>query len=206
METINGNGSLFRGQLVRLTAENPALLAEADARWSSNSEFSRLLNRGPAQIWSTKKITQWIEQDIERDDGQEFFFEVRALKNDCLIGFIGMFGIRWPHGDAMVAIGIGEPEYWGGGYGTEAMRLVLRYAFQELNLYRVTLGVFAYNTRAIRCYEKAGFKHEGREHGTIYRDGERSDVLFMGVLREEWEEQEKKRDTVNLELETAGPR
>ncbi len=70
------------------------------------------------------------------------------------------------------------------------MKIGLRYAFQELNLERVTLGVFAYNTRAIRSYEKAGFRHEGRERRYIHRDGERADVLFMGILRQEWQRHE----------------
>jgi RimJ/RimL family protein N-acetyltransferase len=66
------------------------------------------------------------------------------------------------------------------------MRLMLHYAFTELNLQRITLAVFDYNRRAVRSYEKAGFTYEGRERGFLYRDGERADTLFMGILRDEW--------------------
>lgn len=67
------------------------------------------------------------------------------------------------------------------------MRVLLRFAFQELNLHRVTLDVFDYNLRALRSYEKTGFKLEGRERGVIQRDGKRYNALAMGTLREEWE-------------------
>jgi RimJ/RimL family protein N-acetyltransferase len=68
------------------------------------------------------------------------------------------------------------------------MRLVLRFAFGELNLNRLTLDVFEYNPRAIRSYESAGFKHEGRGRGWLKRDGRRWDMVYMGILRSEWEE------------------
>jgi RimJ/RimL family protein N-acetyltransferase len=88
-----------------------------------------------------------------------------------------------------VGLSIGARENWGKGYGTEMMHLLLRYAFMEVNLRRVTLAVFEYNPRAIRTYEKAGFRHEGRVRGRLKRDGKRWDMLIMGVLREEWKEQ-----------------
>ena len=115
-----------------------------------------------------------------------FFFDIHAREDDKLLGFVGLWGPEWTHGDTIVSIGLGEPEYWGKGYGTEAMHLVLQYAFTELNLHRVTLFVFEYNARGIRSYEKAGFKHEGRIRQLMLRDGDRRDVLIMGVLREEW--------------------
>ena len=66
---------------------------------------------------------------------------------------------------------------------------MLRFAFNELNLWRVTLGVYAYNPRAIRSYEKAGFRREGLVRGDCRRDGQRWDSVFMGILREEWQKQ-----------------
>ena len=66
------------------------------------------------------------------------------------------------------------------------MRLLLQYAFLEVNLQRVTLAVFEYNPRAIRSYEKAGFRHEGRMRKVLNKEGRRWDMLFMGVLRDEW--------------------
>jgi RimJ/RimL family protein N-acetyltransferase len=90
-----------------------------------------------------------------------------------------------------VGLSIGKREDWGQGYGTEMMRLLLQFAFMEINLRRVTLAVFDYNPRAIRAYEKAGFRHEGRIRQFLHKEGQRWDMLFMGVLREEWLEQHK---------------
>lgn len=72
------------------------------------------------------------------------------------------------------------------GFGSDAMRLAVRYAFTELNLQRISLYVFDYNPRAMRVYEKSGFSIEGRLRGAILREGERTDVLVMGVLRDDW--------------------
>jgi RimJ/RimL family protein N-acetyltransferase len=69
------------------------------------------------------------------------------------------------------------------------MNILLRFAFTEINLRRVTLTVFEYNPRAIRSYEKAGFRHEGRMRAVLNKEGRRWDVLYMGILREEWMEQ-----------------
>jgi RimJ/RimL family protein N-acetyltransferase len=84
-------------------------------------------------------------------------------------------------------MGIGERDAWGQGYGTEALHLALQYAFDELNLHRITLTVIAYNERAIALYERAGFQREGvfREFGQ--RDGKRYDMYLYGLLRPEWE-------------------
>ena len=85
-------------------------------------------------------------------------FAIRTLDDDRIIGEIGLDGIRWTHGDCFVGIGLGEREFWGKGYGTDAMKIILRYAFTELNLRRVTLDVFEYNPRGVRSYEKVGFR------------------------------------------------
>ena len=87
-----------------------------------------------------------------------------------------------------MGIGIGDPAYRGNGYGTDAMRVMLRYAFRELNLYRVQLNVFSCNERAIKSYLKAGFIVEGRQRGMLLRDGRRWDFIYMSVLRDEWKE------------------
>jgi RimJ/RimL family protein N-acetyltransferase len=103
--------------------------------------------------------------------------------------------VNWPAGDAFVGLGIGDTEYWSKGYGTDSMHVLLRFAFTELNLQRVTLSVFEYNPRAIRSYEKAGFRHEGRMRKVLNKEGRRWDVLYMGILREEWLELDRQAAT-----------
>lgn len=178
------NTQLFTGQLVRLAAPDPEAEGGSVARWWHDTEYSRLLDNDPAVIGSPKKAKEDLETFLKEDP---CFFRIRTLSDDRLIGFVGLHSVRGPHGDAWVGIGIGERECWGKGYGTDAMRVILRYAFTELNLHRVTLGVFEYNPRAIRSYQKAGFKIEGRARQEMKRDGKRWDVLYMGILREEWQ-------------------
>ena len=178
---------LFEGQLVRLSSEDPQILAQAFARWNQNSEYFRLLDSDPAHLWSANKFKEFLEKELESILVVNLLFSIRTLDADKLIGFIALDGINWTDRDSYVAIGIGEPDFWGRGCGTDAMRLMLRYAFTELNLHRISLNVYAYNQRGIRSYEKCGFKHEGCIREFVLRDGRRSDMLHMGILRSEWE-------------------
>jgi len=181
---------LFRGKLMRLTAENAQTMAEAMSKWSRDTEFWRLLASEAARTFSVKSNKEWFEKELGKEQPDQFFFAIRTLEDDRLIGTIGLVGIQWTHGDAFVGIGLGEREDWGKGYGTDAMRVILRYAFRELNLHRVSLDVFEYNPRAMKSYEKAGFAYEGRARRMLLRDGKRWDMAFMGILKEEWEQME----------------
>jgi RimJ/RimL family protein N-acetyltransferase len=184
---------LFRGKLVRLDCEDPQVMAEAFARWNQNSEYFRLLDSDPAHLWSVKKIKEWFEKDLDSALPNNLLFSIRTLADDKLIGFIAFDGLNWTDRDSYVAIGIGEQDFWSKGYGTDAMRLMLRYGFTELNLHRISLTVFEQNPRGICSYEKCGFEHEGRIREFLLRDGKRSDMLHMGILREDWIKQEQQK-------------
>lgn len=181
------SNSLFHGRLVRLSAEDPEKVLEYLSRWGRDSEYWRLAMDEPAMWYSRRENKEFIEKELLGDQLDQFFFMIRTLEDDRIIGEIGLDGVLWSHGDAWVGISIGEKEYWGRGYGTDAMRVLLHYAFTELNLHRISLSVFEYNPRAIRSYEKAGFVLEGREREAIARGGKRWDMIYMGILREEWE-------------------
>jgi len=179
---------ILRGTLVHLTEENPDVKARYFHRWDQDTEWIRLLDSDPPWMPSEKKVQQWMEKDLEKEATREVFFTIRTLEGEELIGFIGLFDLYQHHGDALVAIALGERNFWGKGYGTDAMQVLLRCAFCELNLRRVGLIVFEYNPRAIRSYEKAGFTLEGRVRGALMREGRRWDFLYMGILRQEWQE------------------
>lgn len=177
---------LFRGELVRLTSEEPDAVAKAEVRWQRDSEFVRLADSDPIQFSSEKGIKEWNEKRIEKGPQPERYpFSVRTLAEDKLIGFFGLY-VDLIHSDAMVGIGIGERDFWSKGYGTDTMKVCLRYAFLELGVQRVSLGLHEYNPRALRSYEKAGFRLEGRTRKDVLREGKRTDTLWMGILREEW--------------------
>ena len=179
--------TLLEGELVRLVAADSEADAELLVRWWRDSEYQRLQDSSAARPGSTNQAKQDIRDWMEHEKPNGYAFMIRTLSQQRPIGSVELDGIRWSSGDCFVGIGIGEREYWGNGYGTDAMRVILRYAFAELNLHRVSLDVFEYNPRAIRSYEKAGFVFEGRLRQWMRRDGRRWDFVYMGILREEWE-------------------
>ena len=177
---------IFTGTLVQLSAYDPEEVGKAFSGWSRDSEYWRLMDAGPAYLFSTKGAIQHFEKGAEELDPAVYCFGVRRLADDKLIAEMVLEVINWTGRDAFIGLSIGERENWGKGYGTEMVNLLLRFAFLEINLKRVTLTVFEYNPRAIRVYEKLGFHHEGRERKLLQREGRRWDMLFMGILREEW--------------------
>lgn len=172
---------LFSGKLVRLAVFDPEKDAEIMTIWNRDSEFSRLLSAGPANQWTPKQIKEWFEKE---KDG--FPFSIRTLSDDRMIGQIELDGVDWGARHGWVGIGVGEREFWGKGYGTDALQILLRYAFNELNLNRVNLTVFEYNERAVKSYLKCGFVEEGRTRKSMLREGKRWDIVYMGILRDEW--------------------
>ncbi|RPJ23307.1 MAG: N-acetyltransferase, partial [Chloroflexi bacterium] len=177
---------IFAGKFVRLSAFDPEEMSKACARWNLNSEYQRLLDSAPHRMQSAKSAVKSIEKEVEEMSPASYFFSIRTLAEDKLIGELNLDVVNWSGRDAFVGLGIGETEYWSKGYGTDVMNVLLRFAFTEINLRRVTLSVFEYNPRAIRSYEKAGFRHEGRKRCALNREGQRWDELYMGILREEW--------------------
>jgi len=180
---------IYKGELVRLSAMDADEIGTSFSRWSRDSEFRRLLDSGAAQTFSQKDAKKWLEKELDEQSIDQHWFSIRKLDDDALLGDIDLYVDDWPARDTYVGLGIGRRDFWGKGYGTDAMKVIMRYAFAKVNLKRVTLTVFEYNPRAIRSYEKAGFRHEGRIRGRLNKEGRRWDMLIMGILREEWMEQ-----------------
>jgi len=180
--------NIYQGELVRLSAMDADEAGKAFSRWHRDSEFRRLLDSGVAYMASAYGAKKWLEKELEEQSVNQHWFSVRKVDDDQLLGDIDLYIANWSGRDAFVGLGIGEREFWGKGYGTDLMKLILCYGFTEVNLKRVTLTVFEYNPRAIRSYEKAGFRHEGRMRRVLNKEGKRWDILYMGILREEWME------------------
>jgi len=182
---------IYKGELVRLSAIDKEEMSKAFSRWSRDTEFRRFMDSGVFPMISHKNLQSMVEKDLEESSVNQHWFSIRKLDNDMLLGDIDLYVYNWSGRDAFVGLGIGEREFWGKGYGTDVMKVILRYAFTEVSLNRVTLNVFEYNPRAIRSYEKAGFRHEGRMRQVLNKEGRRWDILFMGILREEWMEMQE---------------
>ena len=174
---------LLTGENLRLTA-----LTRDDipmiTRWYQDADFMRLYDATPARPRDDGDIGRWLEREQKNKD--VFLFAIRPISSDDLIGFIDLSGILWTQGTGWLGIAIGDPGQRGRGYGREAVTLMLDFAFRELNLHRVQLTVFAYNTAALALYEKLGFTREGIHREALHREGQRYDMILFGILRREW--------------------
>ncbi len=173
---------LFKGTLIRLAAPTPDDYTIM-AKWTENDEYMRLMDTGAVRPLSPQGNEEW-EKDLIKNPNL-YLFRFRTLADDLLIGS-GDLEVMWANQSAFLAIGIGNPEYWGKGYGSDGLRLLLRYGFNELGLHRIGLNVISNNTRAIRVYEKAGFSYEGAQKEAVFRDGQWLDIVYYGILRRDW--------------------
>ncbi len=175
--------NLLQGERVHLTAIRRDDI-DTYKKWFTNPEFLRLKSGGVAAPRTQERLEQWL--DATAKDKDSYNFSIRLREDDRLLGNCDVEIESQNSRHGWVGIFIGEPDDWGKGYGTEAMSILVRFGFMELNLHRITLNVFAYNERGIKSYEKVGFVHEGTNREALYRDGTYHDVHVMGILRRDW--------------------
>jgi diamine N-acetyltransferase len=132
---------------------------------------------------------RWYEKILEHPvDEHPLVIELQINDAWIPVGNIAFDSIAWKERAAEVGVFIGEKKFWNQGYGREAMRLMIKHGFYDLNLNRIFLRVYASNPRAIKSYENAGFTHEGRMRQAHFQNGQYVDVLLMSILRSEWKE------------------
>ncbi len=179
--------NLLLGKLTRLVAFDPDRGGELTAKWYHDSEFSRMYDFPPVRPRNANKTQERFRERANKNHPNLVEFHIETLHEPQIIGECELEVNHTNHREAFVAIGIGEREFWSKGYGSDAMRILLRFGFQEWNLHRIALSAFDYNPRAIRSYEKVGFKHEGRIREHLRRGRERHDSVNLGILRSEWD-------------------
>ncbi|MBU0928290.1 MAG: GNAT family N-acetyltransferase [Spirochaetes bacterium] len=126
------------------------------------------------------------EREILSAISKEHNYGIVDAASGELIGSCGLMDLDAVNRSAEIGIVIGDKAYWGRGYGEEALRLLLDYAYRYLNLYNVMLRVYSYNARGIACYEKVGFKAIGRRRGAVMRNLEAHDVVFMDITADDF--------------------
>lgn len=131
-----------------------------------------------------ERLQKDFEREVSEPPRDRTNFAIEA-DGKC-IGTCGLFNVDASARHAELGIGIGDRDYWGRGYGREAVGLLLDYAFRLRNLRRVWLEVHSANERAIRSYRACGFVEEGRMREHVWLGGRYVDNVVMGVLREEW--------------------
>lgn len=153
-------------------------------RWLSDAGTTRnLAIRSPI---GQAMEERWFETMLDHHGRERWFFVICRLEDDRQVGSLDLHAVDLTNGSAGIGIAIGDPSDTGRGYGSDAMAVLIRFAFDELRLERVWLDVYDENTGARRVYERLGFVHEATFRRGLYRRGAFIDVLRMGLLRDEW--------------------
>lgn len=130
---------------------------------------------------------RWFERLLEAHGKTDYHFVICLLADDEPIGMVGLHGVDLANGSAVFGIVVGARDRWGQGLGTDATNAIIDFGFGELRLERIELDVYAYNVRARRAYEKAGFVLEATRRRAQFHRGEYHDVHVMSILRAEWQ-------------------
>jgi RimJ/RimL family protein N-acetyltransferase len=181
---------MLEGLLVDLVPQHQGF-RDNDHRWR-NSE-ARYWTSGGDHEFFTRATSARIQQqyaEMRQPNAPRIFFGIQT-KPDAAepckpLGFMGLVEIAFHHRTGMLGTRIGEPEYWGGGYGTDALLLIVDYAFDWLDLRRLWLKTMGNNVRVHRQMAKVGFVREGEQREASYADGEPVGWVHYGLLREEW--------------------
>lgn len=159
--------------------------AEKYTRWLNNFETTDYIGQS-TRIYTIEKENKFLENCSEKKN--DVTLGIVKLDNNELIGNCRLKDIDVVNRVATLGIFIGEKEERSKGYGSEAIKLLLDYGFNYLNLHEINLDVYSFNKRAIRCYEKVGFKEYGRRRECIYLNGKYYDTISMDILKSEFKE------------------
>lgn len=185
---MNINQQLFKGEHIFLGPIDIEKDPEVESRWTQSAAYHRAMGQKPAYPESPaaiKKRYEKIEKEAE-ESRNDFYMTIRANDDQRLLGFLRIFWIEWAHGTGNLRMAIGDEADRGKGFGSEALRLGLNFAFEELNLHRLSIVVGDDNPGAIRFFKKFGFIEEVRRRQAIHRDGQFFDVIHLGLLHDEW--------------------
>ncbi|MFC0522965.1 GNAT family N-acetyltransferase [Pontibacillus salicampi] len=173
---------MFKGERIylrKVTEEDGALYS----KWVNDLEVMTL-TRPHLEPYSEHEAKNFIRHIANDSSAKSFIIECHQTNNP--IGITSLIHLDFPNRNAECIIDIGEKHYWSQGYGEEAMCLLLDYAFLEINLHKVYLKVFSYNERAIRLYNKLGFKVEGELQEHLFREGAWHNITMMAVFQDEY--------------------
>jgi RimJ/RimL family protein N-acetyltransferase len=151
--------------------------------WMNEEELrATIAQRYPMSL---ARQADWIERATRGQDSSELTLAICLFEGDRHIGNCGLVQIDRDNATATLGILIGEKDCWGKGYGEDAVRTLCLYGFDEMNLHKIRLDVYETNSRAMKTYERVGFRREGLLREDAFRQGRYIDVIRMGLLREE---------------------
>ena len=168
------------GERIYLSPRNNEEI-EKFTEWLNDFETTDYIGRS-ALIITLEGEKKYFEESMNKN----YNFFIVTLDNDKLIGTVGLEKYDAINRTATLGIFIGDKEYRSQGYGTEAIRLILDYGFNYLNLNNIKLDLMSFNERALKCYQKCGFKEYGRRRKCKYINGQYYDLIEMDILAEEF--------------------
>ncbi|KAB1990263.1 GNAT family N-acetyltransferase [Streptomyces triticiradicis] len=178
---------MIKGELVRLRAPMAEDL-DSYLRWRNDPEVAHWATGGDPHFGpiTRESMERFHDARLRQDPRGEATFTVEDLADGRVIGTADYRDLDPFAGRATVGVVIGEHDRWGGGYGSEALRLLLGHLFGACRLRRVELETWSGNERAVRAFRKAGFVEEGRRRASVRVGEEWYDGVLFGLLREEW--------------------
>jgi RimJ/RimL family protein N-acetyltransferase len=185
---MNISNSLYEGNLVRLGPLDHEKDPPVVARWTHDPIWRSVLEgvHCPLSAEAVRKLLEKVEKEMEETKNL-FHFTLRAKEDDRLVGLARIFWIDFHHGTGVLNMGIGDASDRRHGYGYDALNMLLRFAFNDLNLNRLSVWPSADDIPFIKMVEKAGFEEEARRREAVFRDGSYWDEIHMGLLRTKWE-------------------
>jgi RimJ/RimL family protein N-acetyltransferase len=174
---------MLTGDLVRLRPIEPAEW-ESVWRWNSDPEVVRWMDDGYPQTLA-RVLAHGQEVGTTRMTYDDVLLGIEVRNDEKLIGIVRLHDTKPETGLAELDIYLGEKDYWGHGYATEAMRLMCGYGFAKMRLHSIVLWVVTENAAARRVYDKVGFHEDGRHRHSFRRDGEWYDLYLMSLLEGE---------------------
>ena len=175
---------MIEGSLVRLRAREMHDLDD-NVAWGQDPELLRLT--GDRYQQSRAYLDAMMKSYTAQPPAFAAMRFAIETKDGEHIGNLRLADVQPENRSASLSVVIGRRDFWSRGFGTDAMRALQRFVFDEMNLHRLELHVFAFNERAIACYRRAGFTEECRLRRAQYADGDFHDVIVMSILRHEWE-------------------
>lgn len=173
---------MIDGQLVNLRAPEMDDL-DRNTRWVNDSEVTRFLSM--RYLMSRLAEEAWLRDLTSRPMSYAGPFFAIETKDGQHVGNVNLFNVQPEDRSCELGIMIGEQPLWAKGYGSDALRTVLAFAFDEMNLNRVQLHTYDFNQRARAAYKKVGFVEEGTLRQAHYTAGAYADAIVMSVLRDE---------------------
>ena len=164
-------------------------------KWQNDEEVMRLARSQPDHAISMEALAAELEKNLKGEDATTRRFGIEEKSSEKLIGWCSISYSSWAkrYTSADIGLAIGEKDRWRKGYGTEIVSLLLKEAFEQLNLHRAGWWTYAENKASIALAEKMGFKEEGRLRENVFFDNSFHDTVVLGLLKNEYDRSQKGR-------------